>query len=646
MAKRVPKQQPDPAITVDSFGGLDLQPDVLSRPPNSWAIAQNVDLFVPGSMRKVVGPQTAFTGFPVPIWKMFNYRRDSGALLTMMGVGTNGHLYDLSTSNDIVTLGTLVNPPWVGQFQGNEGGSVVTYLVALIQGGTPVKYENTTGVTAVGVSEPASGITITPTNSATNSNAYFMQVGIQYLWTYWNPTTLHESSPSPVTNAAIMSPTVNTPSAATPYTTQIALSIPTAAPSVGDGYTRIRVYRTRDGGATFFLLPTLYNSGGSNLLDANFSALITGNPMTVYDGVAAHSLAPAPDQLMVNPPGGAPAVGANNPPPIAIWGANYQNRLWLLDANGLRLWFSNLGDFQSFGVFNFMDFSKDIYDSIKTMLPLSDRMIVFGRNSTRQITGTDFSDFVEVPVDMRRGIIGRNSAVNDGDNIYAFTQQSLTRLSFAQAGPPFVGDRIKPYTDTINSQLYSVIRTEIDTARGQMLAALPINSSTYNDQILVTDLSKESPFTILTGFSSEILDVAELEKEGGGSKDLYISLADTSVYLLHGTSGSLSALLQTQALPLEDYDIWRVFKWFSMFGSDLKNWHVSWSIGLPDPTTGDMTFTTFSTPIAIGALLGNRSLPVGAGGRQIVFRFTHNTNNGVGALISRYTIPYEDKVSN
>ena len=57
--------------------------------------------------------------------------------------------------------------------------------------------------------------------------------------------------------------------------------------------------------------------------------------------------------------------------------------------------------------------------------------------------------FTEVPVDMRRGALGRRAACNDGDKMYVLTSESLARMSFSEGGPPFIGDHIKPLTDSI-----------------------------------------------------------------------------------------------------------------------------------------------------------------------------------------------------
>lgn len=572
---------------------------------------------------------------PVPtvIVEMAAYKQTPTTPFIDIGIGADGSLYDLILGTFLASLGGLPGQPFVCTFPGTAfTGAAILYLLSTLEGAPPVKYDGL-NVTPIGVSPPIGSVAVTPSFSATNASAYLMQVGIQYLWTYFNPDTLHESSPSPVTDTSIITPTTNQPPASQPYITQVKLSIPTPDPAIGVGYSKIRVYRTRDGGATFFLLPKLYNSAGLDLVDAN-GAVARANPTTtVYDGVASVPDRPQPDAVLVNPPGGAPAIGANDPPPVAVWGAVYQSRYWLVKADLKTLVFSNIGDFQSFGVDSYFQFSKDILDEITAIIALSDRMIVNGKNSARQITGSDFTNFTEVPVDMRRGALGRRAATNDGDKMYVLTSESLARMSFAAGGPPFIGDHIKPLTDSIKAgSLQSVVNMDINAKRGILYFAIQVNGVVYNDQIILADLSRDSPFSIVTGLPTEVITVRDLEF-ADGTTDLVFSGADGYTYRLYdnsGGNGSLVAVAETQQLPLVDLDIWRVFQDIATKGVDGPNWTAAFSVD------GGNTFTT-ERPLF-------NKLPIGMDGKELIIRFTHNVNNGVAALISRAKLRYELKM--
>src|SRR5208282_3295965 len=511
----------NPPLEWQGFKGLNIQPDVLMRPFDSMAVLQNMDMFVPGSLRKIIGPLKLAGPFPAPIVEMIAWRQQSSTPFYDIGIGSDGGIYDLIAGAKLASIGANPGQPFVCVFPGTglPTNEAINYLLSTVPNAPPVKYDGVT-VTQIGCSPPLTALTLAFQQSNSNVNTYLMQVGIQYSWTYFNPQTLHESSPSPVENSSIITTTVNTPALATPYITQVQLTIPTIPPPIGSGYTRIRVYRTRDGGATFFLPPVLYDAGGNNLSDSNDSILIQGNQTVVYDGYAAGGIGLTDDNLLVNPPQGAPAIGANNPPPVgAVWGAVYQSRLWLVDPSLNTLWFSNIGDFQSFGIYNYFRFPNTILDEITALIALSDRLIVNGKNTARQITGTNFTSFVEVPVDMRRGAVGRRAAVTDGDKIYVLTYQSLARLAFAEAGPPFIGDQIKPLTDSIQKNSFQTgINADIDTNRSILYFAVRLNAgSQYNDTIILADLGRESPFSTVVGLPTQAITIRELEFADGST---------------------------------------------------------------------------------------------------------------------------------
>ncbi len=626
----------NPPLEWQGFKGLNIQPDVLLRPYDSFQVLQNVDMFIPGSLRKIVGPLKLGGPYGAPIVEMLTYRQLPSTPLIDIGVGTDGNLYDLIQNVRLASLGVLPGQPFVCLFPGTglPTNSAISYLLALCANAQPLKFDGVS-VTQIGCSSPLTALSLSYLQSAYVANAYFMQVGIQYAWTYFNPQTLHESSPSPVENSSIITPTTNTPALATPYITQVELQIPTIPPAIGSGYTRIRVYRTRDGGATFFLLPMVYDVNGNDLSDSNDSVLIQGNTTTVYDGLAAKNIAPTDDSLLVNPPQGAPTIGANNPPPFgAVWGAVYQSRMWYLAPDLKTLWFSNIGDFQSVGIYNYFSFATQILDQLTAMIALSDRLIINGQNSSWQITGTDFTSFVLVPIDMRRGAVGRRAAVTDGDNIYVLTRQSLARMAFAKQGPPFIGDQIKPLTDSIQKASYqSIINADIDTTRSILFFAVKINGAKYCDQVILADLGKESPFSVITGLPTEIITVRELEF-ADGSTDIVFSGADGNVYRFYdntGGDGSLVASIMSQQLPQDDsYDLWKTWQHFVPIGTDLSNWVISFSVD------GGNTFTA-PRPLFT-------KTPIGLSGKQIIWLLMHYVNNGKAALLSRAKLKSELKM--
>lgn len=597
-----------------------------------WSSARNA----PRNLVFAIQPPPAVAPLPpspTVIVEMAAYKQTPTTPFVDIGVGLDGSLYDIIAGTFLASLGGSPGQPFVVTFPGTAfSGAAIQYLISTLLNAPPVKYDGV-NVTQIGCSPAPNPVVVTPTFVAAAANAYLMQVGVQYLWTYFNSATLHESSPSPVTNTSIITQENNTPPPNKPYTSQVKLVIATPNPPIGSGYNRIRVYRTRDGGATFFLIPTLYSVSGMAISDANNSVARSTPNTTVFDGFATNHIGPTDDALLVNPPGGAPAIGANNPPPVAVWGAVYQSRLWLVKADLKTIVFSNLGDFQSFGVNNFFNFAKDILDEITAVIALSDRLIIAGKNTARQITGVNFSTFTLVPVDMRRGILGRRAAVNDGDKIYALSSESLARMGFAEGGPPFIGDHIKPLTDSIQKSSYqTIIDMDIDAPRAILYFAVKINGVNYNDQIILADLSREVPFTTVAGLPTELITLRSLEF-ADGSTDLVFSGADGFVYRLYdnqGGNGSLVAIAQTQELPLVDTDFWKVFQSLHTIIQDLSNWTIAYSVDQ------GQTFTAESP------LFFKR--PIGLQGQTIIIRLTHAVNNGKAVLWSRAKLRYETKM--
>lgn len=194
------------------------------------------------------------------------------------------------------------------------------------------------------------GTVITP-----NLNGYGPVAGRAYQWTYYNPQTLQESSPSPFAGKTAIIETDNSNATVTingslvyplPIPTTAAglpgtpsssyqiyyIAIPVSAfpPPIGQGYTTIRIYATKDGGSVFFLVTTLFDENGAQISNSDGSipiSLLTANsvantytdyfPLPVpqpavpsvraYEGSGPINLAPDPVNLGAD--GWSPGVG-------------------------------------------------------------------------------------------------------------------------------------------------------------------------------------------------------------------------------------------------------------------------------------------------------------------------------------------------
>ncbi len=155
----------------------------------------------------------------------------------------------------------------------------------------------------IGVSQPLTPINVTASIISPNLNGYTPISGRAYVWTYYNPNTLHDSSPAPfvgptklvdLDNSGVnkqlkgsLLPPLVQPTKGNKFQSyqSVYLEIPISAltPNYGDGYTCIRCWATLDNGSTFFLLNTLYNSAGAVITNGDGSipvATLTADQVT------------------------------------------------------------------------------------------------------------------------------------------------------------------------------------------------------------------------------------------------------------------------------------------------------------------------------------------------------------------------------
>lgn len=416
----IPQEQ-IPPIEIRNPAGLSLKVDIDSRDPDSFQQLDNFDHYIDGSIRKINPPvqyNNPNSPFSTGILNFIEYRFTDASALSIIGVGADGNLYDVTSGAKVGSLLAFVNVPLSAQMtvppflavlpgvlipynfrswlkntayivgdaiikysavDGNlyifectvpgntaatesaypASGNVVdnsvtwtnrglqssnlfqcNYLIIIVPGYQPMKWDSSTGtVTQVGVSAPEIPANVKPGTISPNLDGYSPTVGNFYAYTFFNPRTLHESSPSPITAqtqfwAVDQALQASTPGSFLPVIPviagaktdqqrsyqQIGIEVPTGSltPAIGQGFTHLRFYRTKDGGATFFLLTQLYDASGNCLTNSDGSvsiaSMVTGitdyaplpTPQSVqamsvvYEGFGAINLIPAPDTLDPN----------------------------------------------------------------------------------------------------------------------------------------------------------------------------------------------------------------------------------------------------------------------------------------------------------------------------------------------------------
>lgn len=294
-------------------------------------------------------------------------------------VDPNGNIQVITTAGRTGSGVTLI---WTNRGIPNSSRFFAYFLSIVSKGKQPIRvvewqYDPTSIVESpkmtigqMGVSMPEMPIELGGFSVTPNLNGYSPSAGRFYLWTLYNPNTLQESSPSPFVgqtkitkvdaggvtvtiNGSLLQPLPIPPTPATGnkqpvfssyqnYYMAIPLSVLT--PSIGQGYSTIRVYATKDGGQNFFLVNTLFDDQGNQISNSDGSIPITllttlqavrgwtdyyplpesqmlVPSVRVYEGSGAINLVPDPINL------GAAAWSATTPGPatnaiyVAIGGA-------------------------------------------------------------------------------------------------------------------------------------------------------------------------------------------------------------------------------------------------------------------------------------------------------------------------------------
>ena len=214
-------------------------------------------------------------------------------------IDSNGNIQQVTTAGTSGSPGAGVT--WTNVGVPNSNRFFSYFLAIFVPGQQPVRlvewqYDPTSniepykltigqmGCSPATVPPELSGIETTP-----NLNGYAPSAGRAYQWTYYNPNTLQESSPSPFVgktriiendnsfasvtiNGSILIPLPVSIKANT-YTSYqsfyIAIPVSVLVPIIGQGYTMIRIYATQDGGTTFFLVNTLYDNNGNQISNSN-----------------------------------------------------------------------------------------------------------------------------------------------------------------------------------------------------------------------------------------------------------------------------------------------------------------------------------------------------------------------------------------
>ena len=552
-------------LQIDEFGGLEIGSNRYARSLQSFSTLEGFDLVTPGAIRKAKGLSYLLDDQGKKILNTFNirefrsYRRTPDDPLLVLGIDNKGLIWNVLTG---VVLGqtdpgntalactrpfaavlqttgldlTVVQPdppesappitaPINSLFYNTDDGRLWRWdssLISATECGCPAPKHPPVVGGFIATSDPAKGQAQIITSR-------------KYQFTYFNPATLEESSPTLEPTATEVAYPVVPGNFAPgfPYLASLKLSISGIPKDAWDrGFTSVRIYITRDGSDTYFLARDLNgfaNSGvpapGTPISNAgreqsdipmlhvpgfgSFSASIydgTLDPLTLltetfHTGIISSVDAWAEfgphktneDQALVDP---APRSGENDPPPLVEYGATYQGRLYLVDkAEQATLRFSKIDEWAQFPTENYITFGGDQYDPINTLADQYQELIVGKEHGMSRLTGNDFTDFVVTPLDKQIGMSSKRCWIDVQGSLLFWSDQGVMKLSGDVS--QYIGAMVRPLTDSVSEESRSVrLLGAVDSKLGIAVFAYK-DPNGVGSSLLLIDFSQKSPFSKL-----------------------------------------------------------------------------------------------------------------------------------------------------
>ena len=320
-------------LLVDNFEGINIEKGVLTRPENSFKRLDNFDLVKVGAIRKIKGNKrlTVDGGqADSAIVAMRDFQSVPSGPERLVVIAISGKLYISGLAADPISLINLAalttvpldTAPFVVSLPVRNSSNAFQQYIFVTLGdlGPPKKFDGV-NTTRVGVLNPADMFSdphehslVIPqllyTDPALTAEIYQytspdprqgipVVQGKRYRYSWYNPTTRHDSSLAPLyvdpvsTYYGIPVPAsgtskpggivVTTPAA--PYVMAVPLffnaiprtpSTAIVPPDVDGVYTHIRIWSTRDGAQEYYLVATIRNESGTIVSDDDGAVPVSG----------------------------------------------------------------------------------------------------------------------------------------------------------------------------------------------------------------------------------------------------------------------------------------------------------------------------------------------------------------------------------
>jgi len=279
--------------------------------------------------------------------------------------------------------------------------------------------------------------------------------------------------------------------------------------------------------------------------------------------------------------------------PIGKWGVWWRNIMFVggVAAYPNRVYFSVLGDPETFGVDNWFDIEPGDGDALVGGIGLRDKVLFAKANSWYYLVGSGTNSFSIYPITYDFGAISYRSIIGYGNDVWCIDREGAIRSVMRNQYGLFSGADMS--SEFLEGTISTVNKTALNTAcagykDGYLLFAVPTGSATYPDLVLVYDgdapvPNGKSKWTSITGWTPAVFDFYEDGLYFGEAKD------DGKVYSWSGNTDNGTAIACEWIGPQMEIDNEGQKKRFMMlkwFGFPSGNYNVAVSASIDENSFG------------------------------------------------------------
>lgn len=389
-------------------------------------------------------------------------------------------------------------------------------------------------------------------------------------------------------------------------------------------------------------------SGGN---DTGNSMISWSEPMMYKGSVlpAGKTQYPTADDALILP---APLpLSQQPPPPNCLIMTIYSQALFVVEQGTFRIWYSNSGDFQSWGANAYLPLDDDAGVPVLELANIFTALIVGKDSSISQVANAN-GTFIQAKYDPNHGVKSVRSSIGFGSSFLSFINTGITDISLGATlivaqqatdtvstgfrAQNVIGDPVKPLTDTIdlNTLFTNVTRSPcsaIDSNQNFFLFSFHIDGIPY---ILVSNMAHKGPssWSLLRPYVQNGIGAAQMREilrpDTNQSAVLISDLISHQVQVMFGGLQQNNPLIaqatswylpDLQKMPPAERDTVKIFHEMWVEGEDIPNW-------------------TYTASVDYQTFIPTRQLRVrnklGLIGRQIAVQFTHAINSNTTPMLS------------